>query len=39
VVETAKLHGVDPSAYLAAATIAAGGGEALLPWDFAASSR
>jgi hypothetical protein len=34
-VETAKLHGVDPAAYMAAAVIAAGRGEVLLPWDFA----
>jgi transposase len=39
VLETAKLHDVDPAAYLAAAVIAAGRGEVLLPWDFAAAAR
>ena len=31
--ETAKLHGVDPRAYLRAAVLAADRGIALLPWD------
>jgi transposase len=31
--ETAKLHGVNPSAYLRAAILAADRGEVLLPWD------
>jgi transposase len=31
--ETAKLHGIDPRAYLRAAILAADRGEALLPWD------
>lgn len=36
VLETAKLHDVDPAAYLRAAILAADRGEALLPWQFAA---
>jgi transposase len=36
VLETAKLHGIDPAAYLIAALHAADRGEALLPWQFAA---
>lgn len=36
ILETAKLHGVDPAAYLLAAVRAADRGEALLPWHFAA---
>jgi len=32
-VETAKLHRVDPAAYLQAAVLAADRGEVLLPWD------
>jgi transposase len=35
--ETAKLHGVDPAAYLLEALRAAGRGEVLLPWQFAAA--
>lgn len=35
--ETAKLHDIDPAAYLAAAIAAADRGEALLPWQFVAS--
>jgi hypothetical protein len=38
ILETAKLHGVDPAKYLAAAVIAADRGELLLPWDYAAAS-
>jgi transposase len=36
VLETVKLHAVDPAAYLIAAVQAAERGEALLPWEFAA---
>lgn len=36
--ETAKLHDIDPPAYLLAAARAADQGEILLPWDFAAAS-
>jgi transposase len=39
ILETAKLHAVDPAAYLAAAAVAAERGEALLPWQFAAEQR
>jgi transposase len=35
VLETAKLHAIDPAAYLAAAVEAADRGTALLPWQFA----
>lgn len=35
--ETAKLHGVNPAAYLAAAVMAAERGVALMPWEFAAA--
>lgn len=38
VLETAKLHAVDPAAYLHAAVRAADRGETLLPWQFAAQS-
>ena len=38
VLETAKLHGVNPAAYLHAAIIAADRGVALMPWDFAKST-
>jgi transposase len=34
VVETAKLHAIDPAAYLIAAVRAAHQGQVLLPWDF-----
>jgi transposase len=34
--ETAKLHGIDPAAYLHAAVLAADRNEVLLPWQFAA---
>ncbi len=34
--ETAKLHGVDPAKYLLTTVRAADRGEALMPWDFAA---
>ena len=34
ILETAKLHGIDPEAYLRAAVLAADRGEALLPWQF-----
>jgi transposase len=37
ILETTKLHGLDPAAYLAAALAAADRGETLLPWQFAAS--
>jgi transposase len=36
ILETAKLHGIDPAAYLLAAVHAADRGEALLPWDYTA---
>jgi len=36
--ETAKLHAIDPAAYLAAAVIAADRGEVLLPWGYAATA-
>lgn len=35
VLETAKLHGIDPAAYLRAAVLAADRGEVILPWQFA----
>jgi hypothetical protein len=35
VLETAKVHGIDPGAYVAAAVLAADRGEAL-PWQFQA---
>jgi len=38
ILETCKLHDVDPSTYLHAAVIAADRGEVLLPWRFTASS-
>ena len=38
VLETAKLHGVNPATYLAAAITAADRGVALLPWEFAAAT-
>jgi len=38
VLETAKLHAIDPSAYLHAAIAAADRGVALMPWEFAAAS-
>ncbi|MBP6778206.1 MAG: IS66 family transposase [Piscinibacter sp.] len=38
ILETAKLHRLDPAQYLAAAVIAADRGETLLPWDFAAAA-
>jgi transposase len=38
VLETVKLHGVDPAAYLHAAIVAAERGVPLLPWEFAAAT-
>ena len=38
ILETAKLHGIDPSAYLLAAARAADRGEVLLPWQYASST-
>ena len=38
ILETLKLHAIDPAAYLMAAVQAADRGEALLPWQFAASA-
>jgi len=35
-VETAKLHDIDPAAYLHSAIVAANRGEMLMPWQFAA---
>ncbi|MEJ7600671.1 MAG: IS66 family transposase [Kofleriaceae bacterium] len=37
ILETAKLHGIDPAAYLHAALTAADRGVALMPWEFAAA--
>jgi transposase len=37
ILETAKLHGIDPAKYVLEAVRAADRGEALMPWDFAAS--
>lgn len=39
ILETAKLHGIDPAEYLHAAVLAADRGVTLLPWDFAAAKR
>jgi transposase len=39
ILETAKLHGVNPAAYLAAAIAAADRGVTLLPWEFAAATE
>ena len=36
VIETAKLHRIDPDRYLRAAVLAADRGDVLLPWQFAA---
>jgi transposase len=38
ILETAKLHTIDPAAYLKAAVLAADRGDVLLPWHFAAQS-
>jgi transposase len=38
ILETLKLHDIDPSAYLVAAIEAADRGEALLPWQFTAKA-
>jgi transposase len=38
ILETCKLHDVDPSAYLHAAVVAADRGDLLLPWNYAARS-
>jgi transposase len=38
VLETAKLHAIDPAAYLAAAIEAADRGETLLPWQFSSKA-
>jgi len=38
ILETTKLHGIDPAAYLTAAVLAADRGEVVLPWQFAAQS-
>jgi len=35
ILETAKLHAIDPAAYVHAAVLAGDRGEALLPWQFA----
>lgn len=34
ILETAKLHDIDPGAYVMAAILAADAGQVLLPWDF-----
>jgi transposase len=39
ILETCKLHDLDPSAYLMAALAAADAGQGLLPWDFAAAAK
>lgn len=39
ILETCKLHDVDPAAYLHAAVLAADRGEVLLPWDFSSRSN
>lgn len=39
ILETAKLHDLDPAAYLHAAITAAERGIALMPWDFAAAGK
>ncbi len=38
ILETVKLHDIDPAAYLAAAVEAAARGETLLPWQFASAT-
>ncbi len=38
VLETLKLHGKDPAAYLHAAILAADHGDVLLPWQFDAAA-
>ena len=38
ILETCKLHDLEPSAYLHAAVITADRGELLLPWQFAAQA-
>jgi transposase len=38
ILETAKLHGIDPAAYLLAAVRAADRGEALQPWQYCAQT-
>jgi transposase len=38
ILETTKLHGVNPADYLAAAVMAADRGVALMPWEFAAAA-
>ncbi len=37
ILETCKLHDIDPAAYTHAAVIAADRGELVLPWNFAAA--
>lgn len=39
ILETCKLHDVDPAAYLLAAVTAADRGEIVLPWQFAATAK
>lgn len=39
ILETCKLHGVDPASYIHAAVIAADRGELLLPWAFRAAAK
>lgn len=39
ILETTKLHGVNPTTYLTAALTAADRGVALLPWEFAAAAE
>ncbi len=39
ILETTKLHGVNPADYLAAAVMAADRGVAMMPWEFAAAAE
>lgn len=39
ILETCKLHDIDPGAYLRAAVIAADRGEIVLPWDLASTAK
>jgi transposase len=38
ILETSKLHAIDPTAYVAAAVLAADRGQVLLPWQFSKSA-
>ena len=39
ILETCKLHGVDPASYLHAAVVAADRGELILPWSFVPAAK